>query len=179
MAYTDQTLTCADCGAEFTFTAGEQEFHASKGFTSSPRRCPTCRRARKVASGGTVADSRPPRQMFTVNCASCGQPAQVPFEPRGDRPVYCSNCFTPRPRTGGGGGYGSSGGGGGESDGDDESAMNPEDNVQTVAKPATSEGEEVVYDNRAKVLRYSLEDKEWKDIGTGSLRVYNHAGDKR
>ena len=118
MSYTDQTLTCADCGAEFTFTAGEQEFHASKGFTSAPRRCPTCRRARKGATGagggiGGGVDSRPPRQMFTVNCASCGQPAQVPFEPRGDRPVYCSNCFTPRPRTtGGGSGYGGGGGGG-------------------------------------------------------------------
>jgi CxxC-x17-CxxC domain-containing protein len=54
--------------------------------------------------------------MFTVTCSSCGKDAQVPFEPRGDRPVYCSDCFKPAPRTGGGGyggGGGSSYGGGG------------------------------------------------------------------
>jgi DNA-directed RNA polymerase subunit RPC12/RpoP len=45
--YEDITLTCKDCGAEFTFTAGEQEFYAEKGFTNQPVRCPACRRARK------------------------------------------------------------------------------------------------------------------------------------
>jgi len=45
MSYTDRQLTCTDCGAGFTFTAGEQEFHASKGFTNSPSRCPDCRAA--------------------------------------------------------------------------------------------------------------------------------------
>src|SRR5439155_1634171 len=49
LSYTDRSLTCADCGATFTFTAGEQEFHASKGFTSEPRRCPDCRRARRAS----------------------------------------------------------------------------------------------------------------------------------
>ena len=54
--------------------------------------------------------------MFTVNCASCGKEAKVPFQPRGDRPVYCSDCFQPQPRGtssyGGGGGGGRPGGGG-------------------------------------------------------------------
>lgn len=45
--YTDITLVCKDCGAEFTFTAGEQDFYAQKGFTNQPLRCPTCRKARK------------------------------------------------------------------------------------------------------------------------------------
>lgn len=114
MAYTDKTLTCSDCGAGFTFTAGEQEFHASKGFTNEPRRCPNCRRARKGADGANTG--RPARELFSVNCASCGKEAKVPFEPRGDRPVYCSDCFQPQPRSvGGGGGAGRSsfGGGGG------------------------------------------------------------------
>ena len=43
----DKTLTCCECGNEFTFTASEQEFYAEKGFTNEPRRCPACRQARK------------------------------------------------------------------------------------------------------------------------------------
>ncbi|MBO5779091.1 MAG: zinc-ribbon domain-containing protein, partial [Clostridia bacterium] len=30
--YQDITLKCKDCGKEFVFTAGEQEFYAEKGF---------------------------------------------------------------------------------------------------------------------------------------------------
>ena len=124
MPYTDKTLTCVDCGAEFTFTAGEQEFHASKGFTNEPRRCPNCRRVRKGDGGGGGGGGggapRGDREMYTVPCASCGKEAKVPFQPRGDRPVYCSDCFQPQPRSGGGGGGfggGRSGGGGGYSGG--------------------------------------------------------------
>ena len=101
MMYTDKLLTCADCGAEFTFTAGEQEFHASKGFTNPPGRCPTCRSARRAqrdggsySSGGAGRSSYGgQREMFSATCASCGKEAQVPFQPRGDKPVYCSDCF--------------------------------------------------------------------------------------
>ena len=127
MPYTDKTLTCSDCGASFTFTAGEQEFHQSKGFTNEPRRCPNCRGARRDSGGGGgggyggggggFGGAR--REMFNATCATCGKVAQVPFEPRGDRPVYCNDCFKPAPRSGGGGygggggGYGGGGGGGG------------------------------------------------------------------
>ena len=44
---TDKTLKCIDCGEDFTFTAGEQEFYAAKGFTNEPKRCPECRRKHK------------------------------------------------------------------------------------------------------------------------------------
>ena len=112
MSYTDKTLTCADCGDSFSFTAGEQEFHASKGFTNEPRRCPNCRAARRTGrdggggsyGGGSYGGQR---EMFTATCASCGNEARVPFQPRGDKPVYCSDCF----RSQGGGSrssYGSS-----------------------------------------------------------------------
>lgn len=47
MSFTDKALECVDCGNEFTFTVGEQEFYAQKGFTNEPRRCPTCRQAKK------------------------------------------------------------------------------------------------------------------------------------
>ena len=84
--YQDKTLTCKDCGAEFVFTAGEQEFYAEKGFVNEPQRCKPCRDARKNAS-------RQEREMFTAICASGGAEARVPFQPREDRPVYCSECY--------------------------------------------------------------------------------------
>ena len=46
--YTDRTIACFDCGQEFTFTAGEQEFYAQRGFTETPKRCPSCRQIRKA-----------------------------------------------------------------------------------------------------------------------------------
>lgn len=85
--YNDKTITCKDCGEEFIFTAGEQEFFAEKGFTNEPQRCKGCRDARK--GGG----ARAPREMFSATCADCGAECQVPFQPRDDRPVYCSDCF--------------------------------------------------------------------------------------
>ena len=48
MAYADKTMTCRECGAEFQFTASEQEFYAQKGFMNEPGRCPECRAARKA-----------------------------------------------------------------------------------------------------------------------------------
>ncbi len=89
--YEDKTLVCKDCGAEFVFTAGEQEFYAEKGFQNEPTRCKACRQARK-ASRATGA----PREMHDAICAECGKPTQVPFEPKEDRPVYCSECFAAR-----------------------------------------------------------------------------------
>ena len=93
----DKTLTCRDCGASFLFTESEQQFYASKGFTNEPSRCPDCRAARKSSGGGggySGGYSSGPREMHTATCASCGNEAKVPFVPRGDRPVYCSDCFS-------------------------------------------------------------------------------------
>ena len=94
MSFQDKSLQCSDCGQEFTFTAGEQEFYASRGLQNEPRRCPECRRARKAeryTSGGYNSRSR--RQMFPAICAQCGKDTEVPFEPREDRPVYYSECY--------------------------------------------------------------------------------------
>jgi CxxC-x17-CxxC domain-containing protein len=102
---TDQTLQCRDCGQDFVFTAGEQSFYASRGFTHPPTRCPDCRAARKAQERGgssSYGGQRAPREMFTAICASCGREAQVPFQPRDDRPVYCSDCYQPRASSGGG-----------------------------------------------------------------------------
>ena len=83
--YEDKTLACRDCGAEFTFSASEQEFFAEKGFQNEPGRCQDCRANRRHAQRQ--------HQMHEVICDGCGVTTQVPFQPRGDRPVYCRDCF--------------------------------------------------------------------------------------
>jgi CxxC-x17-CxxC domain-containing protein len=98
VVYTDKTLTCADCGTNFTFSADDQSYHAQKGFTNEPKRCPDCRNARRGQqgqSGGYSSGSGygGQREMFSATCAACGKEARVPFQPRGDKPVYCSDCF--------------------------------------------------------------------------------------
>ncbi|MEX0786338.1 MAG: CxxC-x17-CxxC domain-containing protein [Dehalococcoidia bacterium] len=93
MPYTDKTLTCQDCSQSFTFAADDQEFFATKGYTE-PKRCPNCRAVRKAERGNGGGYGS--REMYTVVCAECGQNAEVPFEPRGDKPVYCSACFSKR-----------------------------------------------------------------------------------
>ena len=119
--YTDKTLTCADCGQQFVFTASEQDFYAQRGF-SEPRRCASCRAARKAArgsnggggygassgggygssyssgggyggGGGYAERDRGPREMFSATCSNCGKEAMVPFRPTSGKPVYCSDCF--------------------------------------------------------------------------------------
>lgn len=102
----DRTLTCADCGQEFVFTASEQQFYADRGF-SDPRRCRSCRAARKAAMSGGGGDmaggyssggyrERRPREMFEAVCSNCGKTAMVPFRPTSGKPVYCDDCFSRR-----------------------------------------------------------------------------------
>ncbi len=112
----DQVITCADCGQEFVFTASEASFYADRGF-STPRRCPACRAAKKAARGSQGGGSyeggsyggasyggsssygggsRGAREMFSATCSSCGKTASVPFRPTGNKPVYCSDCFSAR-----------------------------------------------------------------------------------
>jgi CxxC-x17-CxxC domain-containing protein len=94
MGFEEKTLECSDCGNTFTFSAEEQEFFQSKGYTNEPKRCPGCRQARKQERSGSGGYGyRPQRQMFPAVCAECGKDTEVPFEPREDRPVYCSDCF--------------------------------------------------------------------------------------
>lgn len=83
--YEDKTLVCKDCNEEFVFTAGEQEFYAEKGFVNEPQRCKACRNARKAAKADRV--------MHEAVCAECGTSCKIPFEPKENRPVYCSECF--------------------------------------------------------------------------------------
>jgi CxxC-x17-CxxC domain-containing protein len=90
MAFEDKTLVCRDCGAEFVFSAGEQEFYQSRGLQNEPGRCPDCRASRRQERYGY---SYRPRERTTVTCDSCGVETTVPFQPRSGRPVYCDECF--------------------------------------------------------------------------------------
>ena len=86
MEFVDRILVCRECGREFIFTAGEQQFYKEKGF-HDPTRCPECRAARKRNRQDRSV------QRFRAICDLCGRECEVPFEPRGDRPVYCRDCF--------------------------------------------------------------------------------------
>ena len=85
--FEDRTLKCADCGESFSFTASEQEFYREKGYDNDPKRCSNCRQQRKQQKRTTE------RPMFNAICAECGCDTKVPFQPTGERPVYCSDCF--------------------------------------------------------------------------------------
>ena len=107
----DRTLTCSDCGTEFVFTAGEQEFYTQRGY-SEPRRCQPCRQARKAQRnqadggfGGGYGDNTGfrsgggnggARQLYPAVCSECGQETEVPFSPTPGKPVYCRDCFQSR-----------------------------------------------------------------------------------
>lgn len=121
MSYQDKALTCVECGNEFAFTANEQAFYADRGFTNEPKRCPNCRQSRKANRGGSGyssgyesgggssgyassgsgggyqrggGSSGGQREMHVTTCSNCGGEARVPFVPRGDKPVLCSDCFS-------------------------------------------------------------------------------------
>jgi CxxC-x17-CxxC domain-containing protein len=102
--YVDRTMTCVDCGVEFIHSAADQEYYLQKGFTSEPKRCASCRAYRRSTRDGgdpaagsprgyERADDRGSREYFVAVCSTCGNQAQVPFKPRMDKPVYCSDCF--------------------------------------------------------------------------------------
>ena len=92
--YADKTLQCRDCGSDFVWTAGEQDFYESKHLANAPSRCPGCRAAAKrVREDGDRGRGVRPREFFPAVCDRCGVQTQVPFMPRSDRPVYCSSCF--------------------------------------------------------------------------------------
>ncbi|HXX95185.1 MAG TPA: zinc-ribbon domain containing protein [Planctomycetota bacterium] len=118
-SYADKSLKCIECGSEFTYTASEQELHASLGYQNEPKRCTPCRDAKRQrkgsprggspggprgggggGGGGRDGGGREgggvPREYFIAVCNECGKEAQLPFKPRGDRPIFCSECFTKR-----------------------------------------------------------------------------------
>jgi CxxC-x17-CxxC domain-containing protein len=99
MALQEKSITCFDCSAAFIFTVEEQEAYLGKGYTNSPKRCPACREARKTRQlkSGNYRSVQPgfraEHKLYTAVCAQCGKEAQVPFQPKEGRPVYCRDCY--------------------------------------------------------------------------------------
>jgi CxxC-x17-CxxC domain-containing protein len=97
MSFMDRTIQCSDCGISFAFTAGEQYFYVSKSFYTEPKRCLSCRWARKSEEYGNCSYGHStPRQMFRATCTDCGKDTEVPFQPRTGKTVYCSGCYHKR-----------------------------------------------------------------------------------
>ncbi len=89
----DKTIQCKDCGKDFVWTEDEQAFYQEKGF-NAPLRCKECRvKARANFNNGQGGGDRGQRQSFPITCSQCGKQDTVPFEPKGDRPVLCRDCF--------------------------------------------------------------------------------------
>ncbi len=92
MPYLDKTLICKDCGQQFIWKSGEQEFFDVKGFPP-PTRCSECRKKRKEGrdqSGPQVSQSTTKHEIV---CSKCGKIGQVPFTPRNPEGVLCAQCF--------------------------------------------------------------------------------------
>jgi CxxC-x17-CxxC domain-containing protein len=86
MHFADRDLLCSSCGAEFVFSAGEQQFFHERGFTNDPKHCRGC----KAKRAGAVHH----RTDTHINCSECGAPTTVPFKPTQGRPVLCRTCFS-------------------------------------------------------------------------------------
>ena len=99
MVFQDRNLTCSECGESFTFGGDDQRYHVERGYTD-PKRCPSCRQARRAQRSQEGDGGFGERQMYPVVCAECGTNTEVPFQPRGDRPVYCGDCYKGRRATG-------------------------------------------------------------------------------
>jgi CxxC-x17-CxxC domain-containing protein len=98
--FQDKNLQCVECSESFVFSGEDQEFYSQKGY-SAPKRCPVCRANRKANSqrggggrgGYGGGGGRSNKAQYEVVCSACGRETTVPFEPKGDRPVYCSDCY--------------------------------------------------------------------------------------
>ena len=91
--YEDKILVCKECGKEFTFTAGEQEFYAERGFQNEPQRCKACRDARKRGPAAPVSTSPLPA-LPVPRPARTGGGAPFPFNPKPARPLFYRELFS-------------------------------------------------------------------------------------
>lgn len=113
-------IICAQCENTFVYTEAERDFRQMRGLTR-PELCPECRQrdrqrrngdlmtlyhrtdsfdpfllGENTQAGGLQRGNREMRTMHSATCAACGSETRVPFVPRGDRPVYCKDCFNAR-----------------------------------------------------------------------------------
>ena len=102
MEFQDRILTCVDCGAEFVWTAGEQQFFADKNFKNEPKRCKACKSKRASRPAGGAAGARTgAKPSRTVRAAA--RRRRYLSSRRKARPVFCKECFQSRKFAGAGG----------------------------------------------------------------------------
>ena len=79
----DKPVYCNDCFQDHKPERSERRFggRSEGGYGRNNR------------SGGRFGRDRPPREMHKATCGDCGNECEIPFEPRNDKPVYCSDCF--------------------------------------------------------------------------------------
>lgn len=95
--FQDRVLKCVDCGSEFVFTAGEQQFYHEKDFRNEPKRCKPCKGKHQRGSDRGGASGRVETSAL---CSQCGRETTVPFRPTQGRPVFCRDCFQSRKASG-------------------------------------------------------------------------------
>ena len=92
----DKDIGCVDCGDNFIWSAGEQEFFRDKGLQNPPKRCKDCKKAkneRLAAINNAQKSGVRQRIEVAVRCAECETQTTVPFYPSQGRPVYCRSCY--------------------------------------------------------------------------------------
>lgn len=97
--FQDRVLKCIDCGTDFIFTAGEQQFYHEKDFKNEPKRCKGCKTKRQSGSERGDRSGSPGRVETSAVCSQCGRETTVPFRPTQGRPVFCRQCFQGRKTT--------------------------------------------------------------------------------
>ncbi len=95
--FTNEPSRCRDCRSARRSDRGGGGSYSSGGYSSggysSGGYSSGGYSTGGYSSGGGYGGGRREREMFTVTCSACGNEARVPFQPRGDKPVYCSDCF--------------------------------------------------------------------------------------
>ena len=92
----DTAINCIDCGNDFVWTVGEQQFFHDKGLQNPPKRCKSCKQAKNeriAAAQAAQAAGIKQKVEIEVKCFRCQALTTVPFYPSQGRPVYCRTCF--------------------------------------------------------------------------------------
>jgi len=97
--FQDRVLKCIDCGTDFIFTAGEQQFYHEKDFKNEPKRCKGCKTKRQSGAERGERGGSPGRVETSAVCSQCGRETTVPFRPTQGRPVFCRQCLQGRKTT--------------------------------------------------------------------------------
>ncbi len=93
MSFQEKILTCVTAANNSIYGRRTGVFSPPR-VHNEPKRCPECRRSENPSDMRNANQhNNSPRQMYPAICAQCGKETMVPFKPRGDKPVYCQECY--------------------------------------------------------------------------------------